>query len=273
VVSIPITTGYCCPLTIAGVVEIQFSKPSLQFKPGQWLYVNVPQISYLQWHPFTIASSPYDAVHSVHIRIVGDFTRKLCETIESLGPSFRLRVDGPFGAPASDVFSYDRVVVAATGVGITPWISVLRTMLHGRNEGPRRLQRVDLVWSCSQVETSAAFIPLLRTLEKDFKCPILHFHIFITQKFTKNEAQNIMLNSAGAEEDPCTNLQERCNFGRPDYVNLMSGIKASILEEKVNNATVGVFFCGPLPVARSIRAACKENSSNHVSFVFRKEQF
>lgn len=60
-----------------------------------------------------------------------------------------------------------------------------------------------------------------------------------------------MLNSAGAEKDPYTNLQEGCNFGRPDYVKLMSGIKASILEEKVNNATVGVFFCGPLPLNRT----------------------
>jgi NADPH oxidase len=163
--------------------------------------------------------------------------------------------------------------MVATGIGITPWISILRTMLHGKNEGPRRLQRADLIWSCSQIETSAAFIPLLRALEKELKSPLLHFHIFVTQKFTKNEAQNIMLNSAGAEEDPCTNLQEGCNFGRPDYGKLMSGIKASILEEKVNSATVGVFFCGPLPVARKIRAACKESSNNQVSFVFRKEQF
>lgn len=259
-------------LTLIGIIEVQFSKPSLQFKPGQWLYLNVPEISYFQWHPFTIASSPYDAVHSVYIRVVGDFTKKLCETADS-GTLFRLKVDGPFGAPASDVFSYDRIVLVAAGIGITPWISILRTILHGKNEGPRRLQRADLIWSCSQIESLAAFVPVLKALEKDFKCGFLHLHIYITQKLSKDEAQNIMINSAGMPEDPLTNLQEGCNFGRPNYSNLISGIKASILEGKVKNTSVGVFFCGPAPVARKIHSVCKGNSNDVVSFTFRKEQF
>lgn len=39
------------------------------------MFLNVPEISYFQWHPFTISSSPkFDDYISVHIRQAGDWT-------------------------------------------------------------------------------------------------------------------------------------------------------------------------------------------------------
>lgn len=37
-----------------------------------------------------------------------------------------LRVDGPFGAPAEDVFKSEVAVLIGTGIGVTPWASVLK---------------------------------------------------------------------------------------------------------------------------------------------------
>jgi NADPH oxidase len=54
-------------------IEIQFS-PSFKYKAGQYLFINVPAVSSLQWHPFTITSAPDDPYVSVHICQVGDFT-------------------------------------------------------------------------------------------------------------------------------------------------------------------------------------------------------
>ncbi|KAF9016911.1 hypothetical protein BGZ52_005513, partial [Haplosporangium bisporale] len=61
----------------AGVIELQIQKPSFKYKPGQYLFINVPDISEYQWHPFTITSSPFEDYVSVHIRQVGDWTRAL----------------------------------------------------------------------------------------------------------------------------------------------------------------------------------------------------
>lgn len=112
-----------------GAMEIQFRKPSFKYKPGQWLFLNVPEVSRHQWHPFTITSCPSDAYISVHIRQVGDFTKALGEKLGA-GPSAAkfadnldsngeyeialqngqrlptLRIDGPYGAPAEDVSKY-----------------------------------------------------------------------------------------------------------------------------------------------------------------------
>ena len=62
-------------------IEIQFSKPSFKYKAGQYLFLNVPAVSSLQWHPFTITSAPDDPYVSVHIRQVGDFTNELGEAL------------------------------------------------------------------------------------------------------------------------------------------------------------------------------------------------
>ncbi|KAK4932521.1 hypothetical protein LTR66_015967, partial [Elasticomyces elasticus] len=51
-------------------VEIQFRKPSMQYKAGQWLFLNCPSVSAQQWHPFTITSCPFDPYISVHVRQV-----------------------------------------------------------------------------------------------------------------------------------------------------------------------------------------------------------
>jgi NADPH oxidase len=37
-----------------------------------------------------------------------------------------LRVDGPYGAPAEDVFESEVAVLIGTGIGVTPWASVLK---------------------------------------------------------------------------------------------------------------------------------------------------
>jgi len=31
------------------VVEVQIKKPSMHYKPGQYMFVNVPEISQLEW--------------------------------------------------------------------------------------------------------------------------------------------------------------------------------------------------------------------------------
>ncbi|KAJ3039018.1 hypothetical protein HDV00_012705 [Rhizophlyctis rosea] len=42
-----------------GYLRVHIKGPRFQYKPAQWVYINVPEVRNLTWHPFTIASSPY----------------------------------------------------------------------------------------------------------------------------------------------------------------------------------------------------------------------
>ena len=37
---------------------------------GQYCYLNIPRISRLEWHPFTISSAPVDMVTTHHIKVI-----------------------------------------------------------------------------------------------------------------------------------------------------------------------------------------------------------
>jgi predicted ferric reductase len=103
-----------------------FDVSTLAFEPGQFAWIRVRRSVLAEEHPFTIASCAAGS-ESVEftIRDVGDFT----SSIGSLGVGDPVWIDGPHGAFTWDNRMYSRaLVLVAAGVGITPMISMLRTM-------------------------------------------------------------------------------------------------------------------------------------------------
>lgn len=297
-------------------VEIQFRKPSMQYKAGQWLFINIPSVSKHQWHPFTITSCPFDPYISVHVRQVGDFTKQLANALGA-GPEQsklyneldpygmyevalsngqempRLRIDGPYGAPAEDVFENEIAVLIGTGIGVTPWASILKSIWHMRisPNPPKRLRRVEFIWVCKDTTSFEWFQALLQSLEQQSsdmsrgeaggQQEFLRIHTYLTQKMDADTAQNIVLNSIGTDRDPLTELSSRTNFGRPDFNKLFVAMREGILNQKYiagvqsqkGTADVGVYFCGPNVAARDIKKACKQATVPGVKFKFWKEHF
>ncbi|CAK3770513.1 Superoxide-generating NADPH oxidase heavy chain subunit B [Lecanosticta acicola] len=294
-------------------VEIQFRKPSMRYKAGQWLFINVPNVSRNQWHPFTITSCPFDPYISVHVRQVGDFTRSLANALgagpeqqklyDELDPMGmyevalqngqempKLRIDGPYGAPAEDVFDNEIAILIGTGIGVTPWASILKNIWHMRlsPNPPKRLKRVEFIWVCKDTTSFEWFQALLFSLEEQSMAmtgagdhhEFLRIHTYLTQKMDADTAQNIVLNSVGADKDPLTELSSRTNFGRPDFPRLLVGMREGILNQtyiagldRGGRTDVGVYVCGPSVAARDIRKACKEATVKNVNFRFWKEHF
>ena len=251
------------------VVEIQMSKPSMKYKPGQWCMINVPAVSRTQWHPFTITSCPFDPYVSVHVRQIGDWTRDLGDALgagptqagefDSPDPNAMyeialelgqempsIRIDGPYGAPAEDVFDNEIAVLIGTGIGVTPWASILKNIWHLRAgpNPPRRLKRVEFIWICKDTSSFEWFHTLLQSLEaqsqdeavvtKDDSSAIanmtspsefLRIHTYLTQRLDMDTAANIYLNTVGASLDPLTELRSRTNFGRPDFKRLFGAMR------------------------------------------------
>ena len=295
-------------------LEIQFSKPSMRYKAGQWLLLNVPAVSTTQWHPFTITSCPFDPYISVHVRQVGDFTRALGDALGA-GPSQakdydgldpmgmyeialqngqvmpKLRIDGPYGAPAEDVFDNEIAVLIGTGIGVTPWASILKNIWHLRASPnpPRRLRRVEFIWVCKDTSSFEWFQTLLSSLEAQSHSAalgsgagpeFLRIHTYLTQKLDVDTTTNIYLNTVGMTLDPLTELRSRTNFGRPDFKRLFGALRDGILDgsymgglEGNLKTEVGVYFCGPNAAARDIKRACHEVTGPEVKFGFWKEHF
>lgn len=52
-------------------------KRGFKMAAGQYIFLQCPSISQLEWHPFTLTSAPEEDFFSVHIRSVGDWTEAL----------------------------------------------------------------------------------------------------------------------------------------------------------------------------------------------------
>jgi NAD(P)H-flavin reductase len=77
-------------------------------------------------HPFSIASAPEDPVLRLTIKKTGQFT----SAIPDLTPGTEIRCMGPLGLFCKDIDAKSAIIMMAGGVGVTPFLSVLR---HFRN--------------------------------------------------------------------------------------------------------------------------------------------
>lgn len=99
---------------------------------GQYCDIKVPQVSNLEWHPFTIASSPHESEMLFYIKVNGDWTSKLYSLFQhsSNSDDVQIHVRGPYGAPAQHVGQYEHVVLVSGGVGATPFCSITKYAHH-----------------------------------------------------------------------------------------------------------------------------------------------
>ena len=97
-----------------------------RFRPGQFAWIRIGSTPMgFEEHPFTIASAPRRTGEiEFTIKQLGDFSGGIAEV--SVGD--KVWVDGPHGAFSPDHHRSDGLVLIAGGVGITPMISVLRSL-------------------------------------------------------------------------------------------------------------------------------------------------
>lgn len=126
------------PMVSTLILRPRFSwQRGMKFAPGQFAWIRVNE-SRKPWeeHPFTIASNAhYPKELQFTIRHVGDFTR----TIARLRPGGSVRVDGPYGDFTVDNRVNRGLLLIAGGVGVTPMMSILRTLAHRGDFRPAAL--------------------------------------------------------------------------------------------------------------------------------------
>uniref|UniRef100_A0A7N0UDE8 FAD-binding FR-type domain-containing protein n=1 Tax=Kalanchoe fedtschenkoi TaxID=63787 RepID=A0A7N0UDE8_KALFE len=159
-------------------VELNFAKnPGLSYPPTSYMFVNVPSVSRLQWHPFTVSSSSdleRDQL-SVLIKSEGAWSQRLYQLL-SAHPEMEhlsVSVEGPYGPESTHFLRNDTVLESQPEKSLARVTNVrygarpdLRRILSERGDGsrtgvlvcgPKEMQR-DVASVCSAA--SAANIHL-----------------------------------------------------------------------------------------------------------------
>ncbi|KAK6159730.1 hypothetical protein DH2020_003111 [Rehmannia glutinosa] len=167
-----------------GTLELVLSKPAnLHYNALGWVFLQVRELSWLQWHPFSVSSSPLDGKHhlAILIKVLGDWTQKLERHISSISEKepeteqllrpyseITASVEGPYGHESPYHLTYENLILVAGGIGISPFLAILSDVLHRINDGKSCLPRnILIIWA---VKTSDE-LPLLHTVGMDSICP------------------------------------------------------------------------------------------------------
>ncbi|OBT94757.1 hypothetical protein VE01_06231 [Pseudogymnoascus verrucosus] len=289
----------------SNVCEIQIKKEHTKTQAGQYIFFCCPEVSLWQYHPFTLTSAPEEDYISIHIRMVGDFTKAVgkalgCEVdrprggagakkdasqvvgvnksspdANSVDPALRrvlprVYIDGPFGSASEDVFKYETAVLVGAGIGVTPFASILKSIWYRMNypQKKTRLRKVYFFWVCRDFGSFEWFRSLLLAIEAQDMDNHIEIHTYLTAKIQADDATNIMINDANADRDAITGLRAPTNFGRPNWGAVFRSIR------KIHSpGASGVFFCGPKGLGSSLHVKCNEYSDPDWSYVWGKENF
>jgi predicted ferric reductase len=117
----------------------------LHFQPGQFVFVRFAELGG-EAHPFSITSAPDEAALRLVVKALGDHTGVLMD----LPPGGSAELEGPYGAFSHLALANSRQVWIAGGIGITPFLSMARSLDRTGHE-------IDLYY-CTEAADQAYFL-------------------------------------------------------------------------------------------------------------------
>ncbi|XP_074291536.1 ferric reduction oxidase 4-like isoform X2 [Silene latifolia] len=174
----------------SGTVEMTFRKsPGVHYGVTSNLFVKAPKISKLQWHPFTVISNENmdpDTL-SIAFNTGGSWTTKMEKQLSSSLDRLEVSVEGPYGPASTSFLEHESLVLICGGSGITPFISIIREIIHRSNTQGSHIPRVQLI--CAFKHASAlTMLDLLLPVDSttsDLSKIQLEIQVYITRE---NEA-------------------------------------------------------------------------------------
>jgi NAD(P)H-flavin reductase/Ca2+-binding EF-hand superfamily protein len=257
----------------SGVIRLELEKPpGFDFGPGDFAFIRVPAIAKREWHPFTVSCAPERGTLSFHIRSLGNWTGALRRHVEEHpnDPSLVALVDGPYGSPTAHIFKSRHAVLIGAGIGVTPFASVLESLVmraNGVSKRPSSLEKAYFFWLNRDQYSFEWFTALLAEIERIDTGGFLEIHLCMTN--ARGGAMTLGLEAARegmraeGHGDLITGLRAPTHFGNPDWDGMLGTIA-----EKHKPHVVDVYFCGPPGLGKKIEPICRR-----LGMTFRTEKF
>ncbi|ORY67624.1 ferric reductase like transmembrane component [Pseudomassariella vexata] len=162
-------------ITLMTENAIKITVPTqMKWKPGQYVYLRMPGISFFDNHPFTISSlcsedfpSEYGEQYRDCVLVFkpyGGFTRKVLETAIEKGPfhTYRAYLDGPYGGMRRELAAFDTCILIAGGSGVTALMSQLLNLIKRMRDGKAITKKIVVIWALKRLEAMDWFREELR---------------------------------------------------------------------------------------------------------------
>lgn len=137
----------------------------MQFSAGQFAWLTLGDNVYdIQQHPFSFASAESDSKIQFTIKELGDYTNNIGE----VEPGTTAYIEGPYGTFTLPDDSKKKIIFIVGGIGITPVISMLRTMQVNADK-----REIELLYG-NKNEVTITFRDELEEMKKSLNIEVVH---------------------------------------------------------------------------------------------------
>jgi ferredoxin-NADP reductase len=147
-----------------GTVAFHFTRPAgFAFKAGQTIDLTLPAMADAGGdarHTFSLVSAPHESQLTIATRMRASAYKR---TLGSLPIGAPAGLEGPFGSLTLHANRARPAVLVAGGIGITPFVSILRQACH------ERLNQVFVLVHSNRSPREAPFLEELRRLERSLE--------------------------------------------------------------------------------------------------------
>jgi len=202
----------------------------------------------IEWHPFSVTSGPEEEDLEIHVRALGDWTKKL-HSLAKRKQELTVLVDGPYGSLRLDYHRYSHLMLVAGGIGFTPILGLLKDIYFSKRAHFTHNKFIDVIWSIADESNAKWFEVELQQIAKkaiSFGLPSLKLSIHVTRsqalplpvKFTAACPHDFLVQAPKAP----------LLAGRPKMKEVFEAVADSL-----HTRACLVFVCGPEGM---VRACC-----------------
>ena len=129
----------------------------MSYKPGQFVFLKINCLGN-EYHPYSIVSAPNELYLKVAIKVLGDYTLRLDRVCEKEG----CVIQGPYGNFYKPMESDSDIVMIAGGIGITPFIGMIKESLS-----QNKSRKIDLFYAVRNKEDAVFLVEIEKMCSED----------------------------------------------------------------------------------------------------------
>ena len=255
-------------------VELVIGTPKdFVYNPGDYIYINCPEISKAKWYPFNIIRENKNKDLVLHVRANNQWSSKIFdETILAIEKNrdivWNIRVDGPYGSASKRILRSEHAILVGAGYGVSKIAPILQDIAVRYKKGrDLSIKKIDLFWLIKDENYFQWFNKLLSDIKFVGNTKFFNYHIYFVDKnpidlknkiaYIKTDIKNNKTNMNLVDNSNVTSKS-----GMPDWEKELSRIKSKSKSPKQD-----LFFSGPNIMKGDLQTECLKQD---ISFIHRK---